>query len=120
MHCSHDHFTSEGGEDAVFVSCGYASDNVVDEVGREFDLDEERKVGQVRFRSALKWAKKIYPNQLSGFSDKSWWEVVSMTIRLTAAGHSIPAAALAARKVEFDLEQAAVAQAAVADARLHA
>ena len=64
-------------------------------------------MAQVRFRHALKRAKAIYPNQLSSFSDNSWGQVVEMTIRLEAAGHSIPAAALAARKYLPDIDLAA-------------
>ena len=79
-------------------------DSVVGDAGRTYDLVEEREVAQVRFRHALKRAKAIYPNQLSSFSDNSWGQVVEMTIRLEAAGHSIPAAALAARKYLPDVD----------------
>ena len=98
-------------EAAALIAAAYAVASLARR-GRDPHFNRKLEHAQVDYRHALRRVKEAYPGDHCGWSQNSAREVMEWTVRLEAAGHSIPATVAAARRVSFPLQQAAAALAA--------
>ena len=98
-------------EAAGLITAAYAVASLARH-GRDAHFNRKLEHAQVDYRHALRRLKEAYPGDHCGWSQNSARQVMEWTVRLEAAGQSIPAAVAAARRVGFPLQQAAAALAA--------
>ena len=76
--------------------------------GCDAHFDEQLQVAEVRYSHALRRFKRDNP-EFCGWGERLWVHVIDCAVRLAAAGHPIPEAEAAARRIGMDWARAVAA-----------